>query len=201
MRHHGRSEGSSRGASKYPAPPRALYAILRPLLFAGEGFCPGASSFVRFPSRLEGWRDLLVSTIPFLSLVRCPAFHALSVRLLPPLFGVLIHRTSSSTRASQRPPEPPVFECSRLGDPSFRGTRPLPVHHVSLLFSLLPKCRAPLPKAPRPSADCDPERNDSRKTEPLGRWASRTRGGAASRSGALVLVMCGTMLVAPSLYL
>jgi hypothetical protein len=73
----------------------------RPLLFVGGGFFPSFAS-------LEGWRDLLASTVPFSTLVRCLAFLASfagPARLFPPLFGVLIHRTPPSTTAALRPPE------------------------------------------------------------------------------------------------
>src|SRR5215210_7790330 len=74
----------------------------RPLLFAGVGFFP----YARFPGRLKGWRDLLASsTVSVSSLVRCLALLSVSGRLFPPLFGVLIHRTTSSTMAALRPPE------------------------------------------------------------------------------------------------
>src|SRR5215210_3114445 len=84
----------------------------RPLLFVGEGFFPFAGSFAHaFPGRFEAWRVLLASsTVPFSSLVRCLAGaplargHVAPALLFPPLFGVPIHRTSSSARASQRPP-------------------------------------------------------------------------------------------------
>ena len=71
---------------------------------------PSAGSFVKIPGRVESWRDLAASTIPFSPLVRCPATGgvatvALSVRLLPPLFGFPIHRISSTTRGALRPSE------------------------------------------------------------------------------------------------
>jgi len=83
----------------------------RPLLFVGEGFFPNAGSFAyAFPACLEGWRDLLASTVRFSSLVRCLAGAPIAgfaglARLFPPLLGVPIHRAPSSTTASQRPPE------------------------------------------------------------------------------------------------
>ncbi len=83
----------------------------RLLLFVGKGFFPNAGSFAyAFPARLEDWRDLLASTVPFSSLVRCLAGASIAgfagpARLFPPPFGVPIHRAPSSTMASQRPPE------------------------------------------------------------------------------------------------
>ena len=81
-----------------------------PLLFVGKGFFPYASSFARFPSfaSLEGWRDLLASTVPYSSLVRCLAGAPIArgpvapARLFPPLFGVPIHRALSSPTSSHR---------------------------------------------------------------------------------------------------
>src|SRR5215213_3304671 len=71
-----------------------------PLLFVGEGFFP----YARLPSfaSLGGWRALLgSSTVPFSSLTRLARGP-----VAPPLFGVSIHRTPSSTRGcAQRPPE------------------------------------------------------------------------------------------------
>src|SRR5215217_9152934 len=62
------------------------------LLFVGEGFFP----YARLPSfaSLGGWRALLgSSTVPFSSLARLARGP-----VAPPLFGVSIHRTPSSTR-------------------------------------------------------------------------------------------------------
>jgi hypothetical protein len=80
----------------------------RPLLFVGEGFFRYSGSFAG--GRLKGWRDLLASTVPFSTLVRCLAGAPIAsfagpARLFPPLFGVLIHRTPPSTTAALRPPE------------------------------------------------------------------------------------------------
>jgi len=79
----------------------------RPLLFVGEGFFPNAGSFAyAFPACLEGWRDLLASTVRFSSLVRCLAGAPIAGFAGPArLFRVPIHRAPSSTTASQRPPE------------------------------------------------------------------------------------------------
>src|SRR5918997_5801809 len=89
-----------------------------PLLFVGEGFFPYVGSFAyAFPGRFESWRDLLTSTVPFPSLVRCLAGAPIARGPVAPLlFGVSIHRTPSATRASQRPsgrlhsPLPPLIQ-------------------------------------------------------------------------------------------
>ncbi len=74
--------------------------MLRPLLFVGEGFFPYVGSFAyAFPGRFESWRDLLTSTVPFPSLVRCLAGAPIARGPVAPLlFGVSIHRTPFSTR-------------------------------------------------------------------------------------------------------
>jgi hypothetical protein len=74
------------------------------LVFLGVGFFPYAAIFARFPRRLEVWRHLLASsTVAFSSLVRCLA---LAARLYPPLFGVVTHRTPSSTSSGALGPSP-----------------------------------------------------------------------------------------------